>query len=70
MGNMLVAVTPCSFIVFPLMYWRDVIFSRVGRRNYVYVDTEVTREYKKIRDQIPPHRYVTKFLPIVISSFT
>jgi len=66
MGNMLVAVTPCSFSVFPLMYWRDVLFSRAGWRNYVYVDTEVTRENKKIREKITPHN---NFFLDVIPSF-
>jgi hypothetical protein len=63
---MLVVVTPCSFSVFPLTYWRDVLFSRADWRNYVYVDTEVTREYKEISDQIPPHN---SFFLDVIPSF-
>jgi hypothetical protein len=64
--NMLVAVTPCSFSVFLLMYWRDVLFSRAGWRNYVYVDTEVSTENKKICEQIPPHN---NFFLGVIPSF-
>jgi len=63
---MLVAVTPCSFSVFPLTYWKDVLFSRASWRNYVYVDTEVTRENKKIRDKITPHN---NFFLDVIPSF-
>jgi hypothetical protein len=66
MDNMLVAVTPCSFSVFPLMYCRDVLFSRAGWRNYVYVGTDVSRENKRIRDQIPPHN---NFFLDVIPSF-
>jgi hypothetical protein len=48
------------------MYWRDVLFSRVGWQNYVYVDTEMTRENKKIRDKMTPHN---NFFLDVIPSF-
>jgi hypothetical protein len=65
MSNVLVAVTPCSFSMFPLMYCRGVLLSRAGCPNYIYVDTEVTRENKKIRDQIPPHNNL--FLNVITS---
>jgi len=66
MDNMLVVVTPFNFSVFPLMYWRDVLFPRAGWRNYLHLDTEVTRENKNTRDQIPPHN---NFFFDVIPSF-
>jgi len=43
-----------------------VLFSCAGWRNYVYVDTEVSRENKNINDQIPPNN---NFIFDVIPSF-